>query len=362
MMFGSGSASPYSSFFMSGFQHASHSSPVSPSSSVDEDDWFMPDFRRRGSLPTEDSASVEKQLSVTKPKSTRERSWLSLDLASQRTSSIRSMPLPKPVPSMCLPALPTLSERTPSPVPSSVLMPLSTEISPRNSQLRTSCASSVASKASTRRVSFLPIPPSSPKTASYASKPSSVVVSLNPLARSNSTVTKKTSSTVSTRYRRARRTDALARLEGRASHWEGRFSWSPVAARKNSVKRSYNFMSMSDDEADSDVEESFFDIGFDFSSSDSHHRIHSSPDVPISPTDAASVWTTSPISPASQQPPMPSVTLSRALTHKRQRSHTLSQLLPGLTSFIDLDKETTDGTRRDNKRWRGRSFIEIASL
>ncbi|KAF9266755.1 hypothetical protein L218DRAFT_996318 [Marasmius fiardii PR-910] len=346
---------------MSGFQHASQSVPgssISPSFPIDEDDWFVPELRRRGSLPTDESTSVEKQLSVRKPKSTRERSWLSLDLARQRTSSLRSVPSPKPAPSVCLPALPTLPERQSSPAPSSVLLPASSQGSSPKSQ-----SSSVA-KSSASHVSFLPLS-SSPLKTSFNAKPASIITPSNSLARSNSTLTKKTSSTVSTRYRRAKRTDALARLEGRASHWEGRFSWCAAPTRKNSVKRSYNFMSMSDDEGDSDVEESFFDIGFEFPSPiESHHRSHSSPDVPTSPTNNSSVWINSPVSPASQHVPfpMPTFTLSRAPTNKRRRSKTLSQFLPGLTSFIDLEKEHPDHARRDSKRWRGRSFIEIASL
>ncbi|KAJ8095123.1 hypothetical protein AAF712_006889 [Marasmius tenuissimus] len=338
---------------MSGFQHASNSTPCSSPSPYypieEEDDWFVPDFRRRGSLPTDESASVEKQLAVRKPKSTRERSWLSLDLASQRSSSsMRSMPSPKPVPSVSLPALPTLPERSASPTPSSVLIPLSPKFSPRKNQLSTTSAPKPT------RVSFAPSSP--PKRISSGAKPAAV--SSTAVNRTNSV---RTSSTVSTRYRRARRTDALAQLEGRASHWEGRFSWQPVPTRKNSIKRSFNFMSMSDDEAESDEEESFFDVGFDFTPSSDHNRSHSSPDVPLSPTERISGWLTSPTSPNAQAFtfPQPAASLGQALGQKRRRSLTVSNLL---TSFIDLEKEGGESRRRDSKPWRGRSFIEISSL
>ncbi|KAL0577226.1 hypothetical protein V5O48_004769 [Marasmius crinis-equi] len=292
-------SSLYSSFFMSGFQHASTSTSITPTFPVDEDDLFVPDFRRRGSLPTDESASVEKQLSVRKPKSKRERSWLSLDLASQR-SSLRSMPSPKPIPSMCLPALP---ECPSSPTPSSILLPTPTK---------------------STRVSFAP-KPTIIKRASVT----------KPLTRTNSIVTT-TSST-----RRARRSDALARLEGKVSHWD-------AVSRKNSInKRSFNFMSMSDDEDDEDECESFFDVGFDMTSS-GHGRSQSAPDVPLSPTDTMSCWVTSPISPTAPAP------LPAPTKNKRRRSLTVSGLL---TSFIDLD-----GSSSKDAAWRGRSFIEIAAL
>ncbi|ESK94866.1 hypothetical protein Moror_14139 [Moniliophthora roreri MCA 2997] len=346
--------SPYSSFFMSGF-------------SYNEEEEFEPDFRRRGSLPTDCLSTSSKTPLRRQRKTDQERSFLSLDLAESVSAyafpvppssgpalrsqvslaSMRSVnrivPSPKPIPSSSLPSLPTPS-----------------------SSRRLSSIPSVSDVATLPKEPSSPAPSSTliPSTSSLkilAPKPLSISATVPKLGnRSNST---RTSSTVSTHYRRTKRSDALARLEGRGA------------------KR--NFMSMSDDE---EADESFLDIAQDSSprrssisskftsgffgfgndhvlpSSPNHKHSHSSPFPTPSTFDFAI-----------EKPPIVDVPTSAVSPTEsrlsffssfsppkggRRRSRTL--IFP-LTSFIDLTTKGADHEeKRDNGRWR--SFIEIAGL
>ncbi|KAJ3755581.1 hypothetical protein EV360DRAFT_26092, partial [Lentinula raphanica] len=226
--------SPYSQFFMSGLLPS-----ADPNASEDGQDGFLyeVDFRRRGSLP--DTLSPTANLAQYH----KERSFLSLDLAGagslryvhltlfpdenvfsqQRSSpsapslhtlhsrpSLQSLPTQKPMPNYAyvLPALPAPNVHSRA---SSTLLPTSQQSHP------------VAG-------------PSKPVAASNLTRNMSV---------------KTATSTVSTNYRRTKRSDALARLEGR----------SPAAAalkpfRFGGIKEesTSNFMSLSDDEDSSEDE------------------------------------------------------------------------------------------------------------
>ncbi|KAK7060843.1 hypothetical protein VNI00_000576 [Paramarasmius palmivorus] len=352
-------SSPYSSFFMSGF-------------SYNEEEDFEPDFRRRGSLPTDGSSSAKAPIRRGR-KTDQERSFLSLDLAESvsgysfpaPTSSApalrshtsnaslrsvnRTVPSPKPAPSSSLPSLPTpSSSRTPSRLPT---IPSVSDVTSLPSEPISPAPSST-------------LLPSSPSVKIIAPKPKALsIISPAPklAQRTNST---RTTSTVSTRYRRTRRSDALARLEGRGA------------------KR--NFMSMSDDEEEED--ESFLDIAQEMSPrrgsisskwrssffgfgdenaapapSINHRHSHSSPLPTPSALDFSAIEKpakvdvpTSAVSPTESRLSFFSSSPSKS---GRRRSRTL--IFP-LTSFIDLTKGADSDDKRDSGRWR--SFIEIASL
>ncbi|KAG7444398.1 uncharacterized protein BT62DRAFT_934062 [Guyanagaster necrorhizus] len=228
--------SPYSPFFTSGLL----SSPVSPASPID----FNELRPRRGSLPTSSSdRSSAYYFSLQSRRNINEfRSFLTLDLAETRSKRgsnnhwsevvvqhpplpdsptftsrsasprLRSMPSPKPAPSITLPELPVVPTHSP-----------------------------VASSSFTLPDSFTkPLRITRPKLPSPASSRSrkSLAVKtplLSPrIARSIST------STVSTRYRTLRRTSALAALEGHRK-------------RTQSLLMSQNFISLSDDEGDDEL-------------------------------------------------------------------------------------------------------------
>ncbi|KAK7466357.1 hypothetical protein VKT23_005085 [Stygiomarasmius scandens] len=354
------SSSPYSPFFMSGLQ---------PSE----------DFHRRGSLPTN---SLHRTDSV-RTRDVQDRSFLSLDLAESQSmksvkhlgdgkasdslkspqqsplrlrssrDSLRTIPSPKPVPSVTLPEVP----------------------SPR-----------LISITNTTHTFKFPLPPSSPSKAKpfipSPAGPSTVPAIASPTAivpqRSNSTATWKSSSTVSTRYKRSRRSDALARLEGRfPGTYKKRFSF---ASKKN-------FMNMLDDEDDGDDEsgfgkdvesdDSFVDLPIDFSSSASPrvslHGVYPDDDedvvIPRSPAHRRLLsWgqTRSVRSRRSQSQSVSNYSPSSAYLKpktspsppRRRRSRTVT-MFP-LTSFIDLKGEA--GSKENDEEWGWRSFIEISSL
>ncbi|KAL0066061.1 hypothetical protein AAF712_006891 [Marasmius tenuissimus] len=201
-------------------------------------------------------------------------------------------------PSAALPPIPS------SPTPSSILLP-------KDSNLPSTSSKNTSTVASSSRHTF----------------PLSIL-------RSNSTVT---SSTVSTRHRRTKRSDALARLEGRSSQWysKGRESW--LRARPSQKKPYGDFMSMSDDsDAEDENDDSFIDIGLEFDVGST--RVHEQRSTTFRLTSAT----------------------------KRRSSKLLPSLSTPLHSFIDLADqdarvrtETHTGKRRS---WRGMSFIEISSL
>jgi hypothetical protein len=248
--------SPYSPFFTSGLLSA----PASPASPIDSNELGP----RRGSLPTSSSDhSSAYHFNLQSRRDVNEfRSFLSLDLAETRSQRskrgsnnhwsevvaqhpplpdsptftsrsasprLRTMPSPKPAPSITLPELPSVP--TPSPVASSS---------------RTLPESLTKPLRITRPKLSLPTSSRLPKS------PVVKTPLLSPrVARSIST------STVSTRYRALRRTSALAALEGHRK-------------RTQSLSTSQNFISLSDDEGDdelsddddesSDSDESFIDV------------------------------------------------------------------------------------------------------
>ncbi|KAK0488690.1 hypothetical protein IW261DRAFT_366532 [Armillaria novae-zelandiae] len=247
--------SPYSPFFTSGLL----SCPASPAD-------FNELGPRRGSLPTSSSdRSSAYHLALQSRRDLNEfRSFLSLDLAETRSQRskrgsnnhwsevvaqhpplpdsptftsrsasprLRSMPSPKPAPSITLPELPSVP--TPSPVASS----------------SRTLPDSLTKPLRITRPKLL-----SPASSRLPKSPAVKTPLLSPrVARSIST------STVSTRYRALRRTSALAALEGHRK-------------RTQSLSTSQNFISLSDDEGDdelseeddddesSDSDESFIDV------------------------------------------------------------------------------------------------------
>ncbi|KIK50776.1 hypothetical protein GYMLUDRAFT_51003 [Collybiopsis luxurians FD-317 M1] len=221
--------SPYSPFFMSGLL-PSHSANVPH----DEHEYlYEVDFRRRGSLP--DTSSPTPSVAQFY----KERSFLSLDLAGAG--------------SLSAPSINTLRSR-----PSQQNLPSQKPI-PKYADALPALPSSSKARASS---ALLP-----PNSIAGPSKPAS---SSN-LKRNVSTRT--AVSTVSSNFRRSKRSDALARLEGRTkAAVTSSFKFGSIKEERTS-----NFMSLSDDEQDSseDVDEwdmdsdedaDFVDLGLDFSS------------------------------------------------------------------------------------------------
>ncbi|KAJ2919533.1 hypothetical protein MD484_g876, partial [Candolleomyces efflorescens] len=239
-MFSSGS--PYSPFFTSGLF-------VAPSAVPDD----IPVSPRRGSLPTDSLSTRTPAASPASPyyASQKEyRSFLSLDLAESRKSksvllsdyflfrtdhvprpsqplrlrysrdSIRSIPSPKPAPSITLPELPVPKAPAPPPVPAPA-------------------------------ASAPPRLPSIPKLPSLRISRSEAPTTVVSLKRSRLSTT--TTSTVSTRARRINRSNALDRLEGKIKLQAS----APPSVSRFSLRR--NFMSLSDDESDNDDEDSDID-------------------------------------------------------------------------------------------------------
>ncbi|KAG7093493.1 hypothetical protein E1B28_007168 [Marasmius oreades] len=141
-------------------------------------------------------------------------------------------------------------------------------------------------------------------------------IPLSTVLRSNSTVSK---STVSTRYRRNKRSDALERLEGRSSQWyfKARDSW--MRSRPSRKRSSNNFMSMSDESDYDENDNSFVDVGLDV-------RL-TSPSISATPS-RTSFW----------------------FTQKR----TSNLFITPLHSFIDLAENDT------RAKWKGKSLVEVS--
>ncbi|THU97775.1 hypothetical protein K435DRAFT_796258 [Dendrothele bispora CBS 962.96] len=402
------------------------------------------DFRRRGSLPTD---TLSRSDSV-KTRDIQDRSFLSLDLAETqsfksvkrtediRTSdlskspqqsplrlrssrdSLRTIPSPKPIPSVILPQVPSSPPRLVSITNTAPTFKFPLSSSPSNKSPKSFMPTTTVAGPSTVPKIIAPV----------ATAPFSV-----PPQRSNSTATWKSSSTVSTRYRRTRRSDALARLEGRTR--------GPVAYKKRfSVGSKKNFMSMSDDEEEQEDEgdvdgddeygfgsgessdDGFVDLPIDFSSSFVSPRtsLHGGRALSLFPDDDEDVviprspalgghhqnhhhhhhhhhhhrrffsWgkTSSVRSKRSQSQSVvsrfPTVTANTSMTdaaaavapgryvksssasppsQRRRRSRTVT-MFP-LTSFIDLKGDAV-GSKENvpvvDEEWGWRSFIEISSL
>lgn len=331
------SGSPYSSFFTSGLL-PSHTA----TSTVDSEDEFLyeVDFRRRGSLPdtTSSAASVEQFY--------KERSFLSLDLAG--AGSLRYIYLFIPfhfifslefcsVPSMQTlrshPSLQNLPNQKPMPKYADALPALP--------------------MASARASSIL-----LPNAIAGPSKPATIIDT--DLKRQISTKT--SVSTVSTNYRRTKRSDALAQLEGRTDAALASFKFGGIKEEPTS-----DFISLSDDEnssedewdAYSDEDADFVDLDIDFTSS--HRHSYSTPcqhddEEDILPSSPLLVHkyaysSSSPLSPI-RTPRRRSKTRSdsfRSLTRTETRARTKTMsMFPSndssrkYTSFMDLDHPTSE--------------------
>ncbi|KAF5342772.1 hypothetical protein D9757_015271 [Collybiopsis confluens] len=246
-MFSTGS--PYSPFFMSGLLPS-----CTANSPVDGNEYlYEVDFRRRGSLP--DTASPTASVAQFH----KERSFLSLDLAG--TGSLRA------------PSLHTLRSR-PSlqSLPSQKPMPKYADALPELPPMISARASSA----------LLP--------------PTAIAGPSKPTLASNLKRNFSTTSTVSSSFRRLKRSDALARLEGRTKAAIASFKFGGIKEEPSS-----NFMSMSDDEEEEDSSDDvdewdmnsgedadFVDLGLDFTSPHRYSYSQSQNDeeniLPISPS------------------------------------------------------------------------------
>ncbi|KAF8817523.1 hypothetical protein BYT27DRAFT_7216612 [Phlegmacium glaucopus] len=313
------SNSPYSPFFTSGL--LSHS---------------ILDGIRRGSLPTDNSKDIQPPFIFSRQPEY--RSFLSLDLAESQSmrsasfkrkpsspfnfpkisepsntlrlrvsrDSLRSIPSPKPAPSITLPELP---KRTPSPI----------------------------SSVPPRLPSLVPIPalefPLPSLTISRTPAPLTVI-------RHISVATKATSSTISTRVRRSNRLEALARLEGRSKN-------GPITIHSKPAQQR-NFMNMSDDEDEEDK-------GGDLDTLDLGD--HTFPNPILEPEDVVLPTLSSPEAPRSSPlPPRPNdpFLVTSVRCHRTQLSST-KDWFP-LKSFMDLHNDD------DSSAWTWRSFIHVANL
>ncbi|RXW23911.1 hypothetical protein EST38_g1957 [Candolleomyces aberdarensis] len=348
-MFSSGS--PYSPFFTSGLFVASavpDDTPASP---------------RRGSLPT-DSLSTRTPAPPTAAYYATQkeyRSFLSLDLAESRKSkqstpaqplrlrysrdSIRSIPSPKPAPSITLPELPVPKAPTPVPVASAP---------PR-----------------------LPSIPKLPSLRISRTEAPTTVVSLK-----KSRFSTTTTSTVSTRARKINRSNALDRLEGKIKLQAS----APPSISRFSLRR--NFMSLSDDESDDDEEDSDIDsldaksdYSDDFFETQDNRLFYtgyfepedlvfpSAKSASTSPTRSA----TAPSSPKSS-PSSPNKHASSSPSRKQFIRRSTKDWFP-LKSFIDLRNgndgdsssfasgpTSTSAASPTTSSWSWRSFIDVAHL
>ncbi|EDR14647.1 uncharacterized protein LACBIDRAFT_305491 [Laccaria bicolor S238N-H82] len=352
-------ASPYSSFFTSGLLSSTTSRSPSPDISISP---------RRGSLPT--NAPLRMTTSVAdesaafyftlQPKRDviEYRSFLSLDLAESQSmrsaslkrkasskansrsskpskpsvsypripeeprllapsqnplrlrlsrDSLRSIPSPKPAPSITLPDVPSQPKRSPTPMSSAP---------PRLPSIPTLPSLEVT------------LPRGSPIAITRSIAPTDFIT----LPRRVSVMT---SSTVSTRVRRINRSAALARLEGRSKSADLP-QVKPLSPR--------NFMSMSDDEDEADSD-------FDLLDSDDEKSQQPNPILEFEDVILPS---------ASLSPPKAarsgSSTPSQSSSSRRRKHHkrsTTKDWFP-LKSFIDL--------HNDDDSWSWRSFIEVAHL
>lgn len=234
-----------------------------------------------------------------------------LRLRSSR-DSLRSIPSPKPVPSITLPDVPSQLKQSPTPMSSAP---------PRLPSIPTLPSLEVT------------IPRVSPIAITRSIAPTDFIT----LPRRASVLT---SSTVSTRVRRINRSAALACLEGRSKSADLP-QVKPLSPR--------NFMSMSDDEdeADSDLDLLYSDD----ETSQQPNPILEFEDV-ILPSALLSPPKTAPLPRSGSSTPSQSSSSRRRKHHKRS---TTKDWFP-LKSFIDLHNDD------DSSTWSWRSFIEVANL
>ncbi|KAJ3789811.1 hypothetical protein GGU10DRAFT_26332 [Lentinula aff. detonsa] len=330
--------SPYSQFFMSGLLPSAAASANNANNEGQDGFLYEVDFRRRGSLPDTSSTTNVAQFH-------KERSFLSLDLAGagslrapslhtlRSRPSLQNLPSQKPMPKYAdaLPALPALN-------------------------------------ATSRASTLLP----ASHTNSVAG-PSKLLVTSN-ITRNTSIKT--TVSTVSTNYRRTKRSDALARLEGRSQAALASFKFGSIKEENIS-----NFMSLSDDEDSSedewdmhsDEEADFVDLDIDFSST--HRHSYSTPlqhdddeeDIlPLSPSRSHAYSRSFSYSTSSAPSRMqrhrskarskssygyPSSTKSEPKVRSKTMSMFPSNAPPKeYTSFMDLEHSTHRGTSSSSSR------------
>ncbi|KAJ4470105.1 hypothetical protein J3R30DRAFT_1225360 [Lentinula aciculospora] len=232
---------PYSQFFMSGLLPPYISSPSNANGEAQDGLFYEVDFRRRGSLP--DTSSPTTNVAQFH----KERSFLSLDLAGAGSLSAPSLPILRSSPSL---------QNLPSQKP----MPKYADTLP-----------ALPEPSANSRASSALLPASHSNALAGPSRP----VTISSLIRNTSTKT--AASTVSTNYRRTKRSDALAQLEGRAQAALASFKFGGIKEETAS-----NFISLSDDEDSSedewdmypDEDADFVDLDIDFSST--YH--HSYPD------------------------------------------------------------------------------------
>ncbi|KAH9479477.1 hypothetical protein JR316_0008071 [Psilocybe cubensis] len=333
--------SPYSPFFTSGLLSSSRpSSPDVPLSPT-----------RRGSLPT-DSPRVQELPSAfyftLQPQRDEDefRSYLSLDLAesqSMRSASLKrtAASTTKPFVFPPIPETPALSLRmrrsrdslrtipSPKPAPSITLPDLPKQSPPRLPSLHPLPALEIS----------IPTRVSVPRTA--------------PLTLNRMSVA--TTSTVSTRARRQNRSEALARLEGRSG-----IRTAPLAYPKR------NFMSMSDDEDDD--EQDHADDENDDSEPDSDLESLHFPDLKslhnplLEPEDMVLPLPTPDFLQAPRSAPLPprSPTFVGGLRRQRTKNRATKDWFP-LKSFIDL-RNDDDRMSTTSSSWAWRSFIQVANV
>ncbi|KAL0955115.1 hypothetical protein HGRIS_004031 [Hohenbuehelia grisea] len=217
---------------------------------------------RRGSMPSSQASSKASVYYFTLQQARDEhqfRSFLSLDLAESQSSRSLSHPTlrvrssrdftnprlsPKPAPSIGLPAIPTTPKA-----------PLG--MHHRLSRSSPSLPLSASSTSKPRR-------PSSARAAPPAPLP----LRAHGLSHVDDAARRASLSTVSTGYRRDRRSAALAALEGRAAppSPSSAIRYPFIAAIARGIEGTMtkrNFMSMSDDEDDGDDEDEDADEGFE---------------------------------------------------------------------------------------------------
>ena len=250
--------------------------------------------------------------------------------------SLRTIPSPKPAPSITLPELPKVSQSPPR-LPSLLPLP-ALDLSAPQAQ----------AQATTR--------PSPPRNVP--------ALTVNVSSHRASVATQGSSSTVSTRARKFNRSEALARLEGRSRS-------APLAYPKR------NFMSMTDDEDEDDDQ--------DADDEDSDLESLNFPDVKVtllnglmepedmvlplpSPAKYLEAPRSAPLPPRRTESPNPTAPTAHlgvgsGLRRQRTRKQTKSKDWFPLKSFIDLhNDEDTQSVANLSSNWAWRSFIEVANV
>ncbi|KAF8159635.1 hypothetical protein B0H34DRAFT_673963 [Crassisporium funariophilum] len=365
--------SPYSPFFTSGLLGTSDSRPASP-------DPEPPVGPRRGSLPTDTSSRSSEHASAfyftLQPRRDEHefRSFLSLDLAesqSMRSASLKRQASSKAAssreskaPHMQAFRFPRISEvpRNLAPSPTPLRMRFSRD------SLRTIPSPKPAPSITLPELP-IPIPSAPPRLPSLQPIPAlelslpapapapvpapTMLISRTPaplvFSHRISIATKASSSTVSTRHRKVNRSEALARLEGRSKS-------APLFAPSKRPQLQRNFMSMSDDEdEDGDDEDSDLDsLNFGFGD----YKLPLLNPV-MEPEDMVLPLPSPAFLEAPRSAPLPPRAREAPAAPRRRRTtkRTSKDWFP-LKSFIDLhnDDEAANGN------WSWRSFIEVANV